>query len=312
MTSTHSKGGSVGTAGGASRRRPFRSRQALTLLAFMLPAIVFVCWFTYWPMLQGARMAFHDWNLWDLTSTPWVGFDNFVAVFQDPLFPQVAWNSVLWVVGSLVPQLVIGFLIALALRKRFRFRGLYQALVFFPWAVSGFLIGMLFRWMFNAEFGVVNDLLMKAGLIAQPLPWLADPKLAMFAVITANIWYGVTFFAIMILAALQSVPDEMLEAASLDGAGKVRQLFSIIIPYISVTLMLTILLRVIWIFNFPDIIWAMTNGGPAKQTHIITTWMIDYTQQGNYGIASAIGLVVVAILFVFCAFYLVAMRKVQR
>ncbi len=118
MTSTHSKGGSAGTAGGASRRRPFRSRQALTLLAFMLPAIVFVCWFTYWPMLQGARMAFHDWNLWDLTSTPWVGFDNFVAVFQDPLFPQVAWNTVLGVVGSLVPQRVIGFLIALVLRVR--------------------------------------------------------------------------------------------------------------------------------------------------------------------------------------------------
>ncbi|WP_309066194.1 carbohydrate ABC transporter permease [Microbacterium sp.] len=309
------EGGSAGSPGGASpasRRRSFGRRQALTLFAFMAPAIVFVCWFTYWPMLQGARMAFHDWNLWDLTSTPFVGLDNFLAVFRDPAFPVVAWNSVLWVIGSLVPQLVIGFLIALALRKRFRFRGLYQALVFFPWAVSGFLIGMLFRWMFNAEFGVVNDLLMKAGLISQPVPWLADPRAAMFAVIVANVWYGVTFFAIMILAALQSVPDEVLEAASLDGAGKVRQLFSIIIPYISMTLLLTVLLRVIWIFNFPDIIYAMTNGGPANQTHIITTWMINYTQQGNYGIASAIGLIVVAFLFVFCAFYLMAMRRVQR
>ena len=308
------EGGSAGIAGGAapSRRRAFRARHGLTLLAFMAPAIVFVCWFTYAPMLQGARMAFHDWNLWDLTSTPFVGFDNFVAVFQDPSFATVAWNSVLWVVASLVPQLVIGFLIALALRKRFRFRGLYQALVFFPWAVSGFLIGMLFRWMFNAEFGVVNDLLMKAGLIETPLPWLADPKLAMFAVIAANVWYGVTFFAIMILAALQSVPDDVLEAASIDGAGKARQLFSIIIPYISMTLFLTVLLRVIWIFNFPDIIWAMTGGGPANQTHIVTTWMINYTQQGNYGIASAIGLIVVAFLFVFCAFYLMAMRRAQR
>lgn len=308
------EGGSAGIAGGAapSRRRAFRARHGLTLLAFMAPAIVFVCWFTYAPMLQGARMAFHDWNLWDLTSTPFVGLDNFVAVFQDPSFPTVAWNSVLWVVASLVPQLVIGFLIALALRKRFRFRGLYQALVFFPWAVSGFLIGMLFRWMFNAEFGVVNDLLMKAGLIEAPLPWLADPKLAMFAVIAANVWYGVTFFAIMILAALQSVPDDVLEAASIDGAGKARQLFSIIIPYISMTLFLTVLLRVIWIFNFPDIIWAMTGGGPANQTHIVTTWMINYTQQGNYGIASAIGLIVVAFLFVFCAFYLMAMRRAQR
>lgn len=309
------KGGPAVPSGRASpvpKRRPFRARHALTILGFMAPAILFVGWFTYYPMLQGARMAFLDWNLWDLTSTPFVGLENFVTILSDPVFPTVVWNSVLWVAGSLIPQFVIGFLIALALRRRFRFRGVYQALVFFPWAVSGFLIGMLFRWMFNAEYGVINDLLMKAGIIQSPLPWLADPKLAMTAVIVANIWYGVTFFAIMILAALQSVPDEVLEAASLDGAGRVRQLFSIIIPYISVTLLLTVLLRVIWIFNFPDIIYAMTGGGPANQTHIITTWMINYTQQGNYGLASAIGLIVVAFLFVFCAFYLMAMRRASR
>ncbi|WP_232527757.1 carbohydrate ABC transporter permease [Microbacterium suaedae] len=294
------------------RRRAFGARQAFTILAFLSPAIVFVGWFTYWPMLQGSRMAFHDWNLWDLTATPWVGLQNFATIVSDPVFSTVAGNTVLWVVGSLVPQFTIGFLIALALRRRFRFRGVYQALVFFPWAVSGFLIGMLFRWMFNAEFGVVNDLLMKAGLVEAPLPWLADPKLAMIAVLVANIWYGVTFFAIMILAALQSVPEEVLEAASLDGAGRFRQLFSIIIPYIATTLFLTVLLRVIWIFNFPDIIYAMTGGGPANQTHIITTWMINYTQQGSYGLASAIGLIVMAMLLIFCAFYLMAMKRATR
>lgn len=312
---TIGNGAPAGVAGGSTpsrRRRVFGRRQALTILAFLAPAMVFVGWFTYYPMVEGAGMAFHKWNLWDLTSTPWVGLDNFGAIFSNPLFPTVAWNSVIWVVGSLVPQLVIGFLIALALRTRFRFRGVYQALVFFPWAVSGFLIGLLFRWMFNAEFGVVNDLLMKSHVIAAPLPWLADPKLAMLAVIIANIWYGVTFFAIMILAALQSVPDEMLEAASMDGAGRFRQLISIVIPYIATTLLLTILLRVIWIFNFPDIIWAMTQGGPADQTQIITTWMITYTQQGDYGTASAIGLIVIAFLLVFSAFYLMAMEKARR
>lgn len=275
----------------------------------MLPAIVFVGWFTYYPMLQGAQMAFRDWNVWDLTSTPWVGFQNFLTIFQDPVFPTIARNTVVWVVGSIVPQFVIGFALALWLRRKFRFRGLYQALVFYPWAVSGFLIGLLFRWMFNAEFGVINNMLMGAGIISEPVPWLADPALAMTAAVVANIWYGVTFFAIMILAALQSVPEDMLEAASLDGAGKTRQLFSIIIPYVSTTLLLTVLLRVIWIFNFPDIIWAMTGGGPANRTDIITTWMIHYTQQGNYGISSALGLIVVAFLMVFCAFYLVAMGR---
>jgi multiple sugar transport system permease protein len=294
------------------RRKSFGRRHALTILGFLAPAIVFVCWFTYFPMLQGAHMAFRDWNLWDLTSTPWVGWANFATILSDPVFPVVAGNTVVWVVGSIVPQLVIGFLVALALWRRFRLRGLYQALVFYPWAVSGFLVGMLFRWMFNAEFGVVNDLLMKAGAIDAPLPWLADPGLAMVAVIIANVWYGVTFFAIMILAALQSVPDEVLEAAAIDGAGTVRRLFSIVIPYIWTTLALTVLLRVIWTFNSPEIIYAMTGGGPAGRTHIITTWMIQYTQQGSYGLASAIGLAVMAVLFVFCAFYLMAMRRVNE
>ncbi|MEV0890597.1 sugar ABC transporter permease [Promicromonospora sp. NPDC050262] len=312
MTATALRPARAGAPREPRRRRTFRGRHALTILGFLAPAIVFVCWFTYFPMLQGAHMAFRDWNLWDLTSTPWVGLANFATILADPVFPVVAGNTVVWVVGSIVPQLVIGFLVALGLWRRFRFRGLYQALIFYPWAVSGFLVGMLFRWMFNAEFGVVNNLLMKAGAIDAPLPWLADPKLAMVAVIIANVWYGVTFFAIMILAALQSVPDEVLEAAAIDGAGTVRRLFSIVIPYIWTTLALTVLLRAIWTFNSPEIIYAMTGGGPAGRTHIVTTWMIEYTQQGSYGLASAIGLAVMVVLFVFCAFYLTAMRRVNQ
>ncbi|MCC9069718.1 carbohydrate ABC transporter permease [Arthrobacter cryoconiti] len=290
------------------RKKRFNTRTALTLLAFMAPAAIFVGIFTYYPMIAGSQMAFRNWNLNDLSDTSWVGWGNFIKLFESPEFGGIVRNTVVWVVGSLVPQVVIGFALALFLKRRFRFRSGYQAFIFFPWAVSGFLIGMLFRWMFNAEFGVVNDLLMKAGFIESPIPWLAEPGFAMTAVIIANIWYGVTFFAIMILAALQSVSEDMYEAAALDGAGKARTLFSITLPAISVTLGLTILLRVIWIFNFPDIIWAMTGGGPADQTHIITTYMIKITQEGDYGQASALGLIVVFTLMLFAVFYLMAMR----
>ncbi|MET7293372.1 sugar ABC transporter permease [Streptomyces griseoloalbus] len=297
-----------GTAG-SRRRREFTTRRGLVIAAFMAPAAVFVAVFTYYPMIAGSQMAFRNWNLTDLTDTSWVGWKNFRDVFTDPAWSTVLDNTLLWVVGSIVPQLVIGFAIALWLRRRFRFRGLYQALIFFPWAISGFLIGILFRWLFNSEFGVVNDLLQKAGLIDEPIAWLADPQTAMIAVLIANVWYGVTFFAIMILAALQSVPDELYEAAALDGAGKARTLFQITIPYIRVTLALTVLLRVIWIFNFPDLIFGMTGGGPNDETHIVTTWMIKITQQGDYGKASALGLLVVAILLVFAVFFLLATRE---
>jgi multiple sugar transport system permease protein len=296
----------------AQVKRPFTTRRGLAIAAFLAPAVVFVGIFTYYPMATGSQMAFRRWNLADLTDTSWVGLGNFRAVFEDPTWHTVLVNTALWVFGSLVPQFVIGFALALWLRRRFPLRGLYQALVFFPWAVSGFLIGILFRWMYNSEFGVINDLLEKVGLIDEPVPWLANPRTAMFAVITANVWYGVTFFAIMIMAALQSVPDELYEAAAIDGAGKARTLFQIVVPYIRVTLALTVLLRIIWIFNFPDLIFGMTGGGPNNETHIVTTWMISVTQQGDYGKASAIGLLVVAVLLVFSIFFLTATRGKGR
>ncbi|MEJ1107046.1 MULTISPECIES: carbohydrate ABC transporter permease [unclassified Kribbella] len=289
-------------------RRRWSGRTALVLLAFMLPAIVFVGLFTYYPLLNGISMAFRNYNLNDLTDTSWVGLDNFRTLLDDQMFRGTVWNSIVWVVGSLVPQFLIGFTMAMWLRRKFRFRGAYQALVFFPWAVSGFLIGILFRWMFNGEFGVVNDLLMKTHLIDTPVPWLADARYAMVSVIIANVWYGVTFFAIMILAALQGVPEELYEAAAIDGAGKVRTLFSITIPSIRTTLALTVLLRVIWIFNSPELIFGMTGGGPANETHIVTSYMIQVTQEGDYGRASAMGLMVVFVLMLFAVFYLLAIR----
>ncbi|MFV0405650.1 MAG: carbohydrate ABC transporter permease [Propioniciclava sp.] len=299
----------VGTDGAHTPKRKFSGRTALTILGYLTPAFIFVIIFTYVPMLIGSQMAFRRWSLWNLADTPWIGLENFRTLIGNDLFSSTLWNSVLWVGGSLIPQFLLGFLIALALRKSFRFRGVYQALVFYPWAVSGFLIGILFRWMFNSEFGVINDLIMRVGLSDRPIPWLADPQLAMFAVIVANIWYGVTFFAIMILAALQSVPDELYEAAALDGAGRLQMLFRVTIPYIWSTLILTVLLRVIWIFNFPDIIYGMTGGGPANRTQIMTTWMIQYTQQGDYGLASALGFIIMGFLVTFTGIYLALLSR---
>ena len=294
------------------RKRQFSKRTGWTILLYLTPAFIFVIIFTYYPLFMGGQMAFRRWSLYDLTSTPFIGLDNFRTLLANPLFSKVMLNSLIWVVGSLVLQFLIGFLIALGLRKRFRFRGLYQAVIFYPWAVSGFLIGILFRWMFNSEFGVFNDLLMRTGVSDRPIPWLANPDLALVAVIIANVWYGVAFFAIMILAALQSVPHELHEAAAIYGAGRWGTLMRVTIPTIRTTLVLTVLLRVIWIFNFPDIIYAMTGGGPGNQTQIATTWMIQYTQQGDYGLASALGFIIMGVLVVFTGMYLMLLTRERQ
>jgi multiple sugar transport system permease protein len=288
--------------------RTFTVRRARFIALCLLPGVVFVVLFTYYPVIRGAVIAFQRYNLFDLTSTPFVGLENFRAVLGEDRFWTALRNTGTWVAVSLFFQFFLGFGLALLLRRHFRGRGLYQAWVFFPWAMSGFLIGLLWRWMFNGQFGVINDLLLKAGIIDGRIGFLATPGWAMTSVIVANIWYGVTFFAIMIMAALQSVPKELYEAASVDGASRLRQFWHVTLPHIRPTLALIVLLRIIWILNFPDLIYSMTGGGPAGSTDIITTFLIQQVIGGDYGRAGAVGLLILGLLLAFSVFYLNATR----
>lgn len=281
------------------------SRQGQFILCCILPALVLVSIFLYYPVFRGIIIAFQSYTFFDLTDIHFVGFDNFVEIVSSSDFKQAAVNTIYWVVISLLLQFIIGLALALVLRAQFRGRGIYQALVFFPWAMSGFLIGLIWRWMFNGQNGVINDLLLRLGIIDSQIPFLSDPQWAMASVIIANVWYGVTFFAIMLLAALQSVPKELYEAADIDGAGAIAKLFRVTVPFIMPTILTTLLLRVIWIFNFPDLIYSMTNGGPAGSTHILSTLMIEkiiFAQ--DYGQAYSLGVIIIMVLILFTVFYL--------
>ncbi|WP_282939078.1 sugar ABC transporter permease [Paenibacillus sp. RC67] len=290
--------------------RPFRLNRTQTFIFLcLLPTLLLVFGFTYFPILRGINVAFQNYSLFNLTDVHYVGFKNFQTVLGAAQFKTIVVNTVMWVVISLVLQFLIGFMMALLMRRSFPGRGIYQGFVFYSWALSGFLIGIIWRWLFNGQIGVINDLLLKLGLITERIGFLSDPNWAMFSVIVANIWYGVAFFAIMLLAALQSVPSELYEAAEMDGASSFNQLFQVTIPYIMPTIISTTALRVIWIFNFPDLIYGMTNGGPAGSTHILTTYMLDkIIFAGDYGQASAIGIICIAVLLLFTTFYLFATK----
>ena len=272
-----------------------------------IPAGILLLIFIYYPLVRGIGIAFERYTMLDLSATHFNGIDNFVSVATDPniSFVRILVNSLVWVALSLVLQFLLGFTLALLLRKPFKGRGFFTGLVFYPWALSGFAIGLVWAWMFNGQFGVVNDVLLKMGLIAQPIGFLSDPRFAMYSVIIANVWYGIPFFAIMLLAALQSIPNELYESAEIDGAGSFRKLVSVTIPYIRPTITSTVLLRVMWIMNFPDIIYGMTSGGPANSTNILATEMINkIIRSYDYGQGSAIGFIIMTILFVFAFSYL--------
>lgn len=292
-----------------TRKRPASTRRLLKALAFLTPAAIMILIFIFYPVLRTVQLGFQNFNLFDQLNTGYNGFENFRNIIKDPNFPRVMSNTFIWVTVSLLFQFTIGFSIALLLKKKFKFMGIYQGLIFIPWALSGFLMGLVWKWIFDESFGVLNDALLKLGLIDERIPWLSNGNWGMAAVIIANVWYGVTFFVIMILAALQGVPTEMLEAADLDGANRFQILFQIIIPYIRATLILIVLLRVMWITNFPDLIFGLTQGGPAGRTHIISSWLVEkLTLDADWGAASALGLMTMVLLFVFTLFYLMATK----
>ncbi len=273
----------------------------------LIPAAVMLGVLIYYPVIRGIGIAFMRYTMLDLSKTRFNGIDNFLVIFTDPhiSFLRILFNTFIWVALSLALQYVLGFSLALLLRKPFPGRGFYTGLVFYTWALSGFAIGLVWAWMFNGQFGIINDVFIRLGLIRTPIGFLSDPRFALISVIVANVWYGIPFFAIMLLAALQSVPQELYESAEIDGAGRMRQLFQVTIPYIQPTIVSTVLLRLMWIMNFPEIIYGMTGGGPANATNILATEMINKIMKNyNYGQGAAIGFVIMVLLFIFAIFYL--------
>lgn len=282
-----------------------RSKTKLFVYLMLLPVLSVVAFIIVYPTIRGVILSFKDYSIYSFGNVGWVGFDKYKEIFSDPSFSEVVYNTIKWIIFSVSFQFFFGFILALLMRKPFKGRGLFAGLVFYPWAVSGFAIGLIWSWLLNGQFGIVNDLLMKLGIINNGINFLSTPKMAMFSVILVNVWYGIPFFAIMILAALQSIPDSLYEAASIDGAGYFTKLFKITIPYIKPTLINTILLRIIWVMNFPDIIYGMTRGGPAGSTEILSVRMINTVfYESDYSKAAAYGVIIVSVLLAYSIMYL--------
>lgn len=282
-----------------------KKKKMLEPYVFILPVFLLLLFMFGYPLVNSFVMAFENYKLTAPNNIYFNGFDNFVKLFADSDIGLIIRNSLVYVIASVGGQFLLGMTLALALRKKFPGRGLYQSIVFLPWAFSAFVIGIMFRWSFNGEYGVVNDLLLKMGVIKESIAWLGTPGLSLLVVIVAMIWMGVPFFAIMNLAALQSIPNDMYEAADIDGCGAIKKFFSITLPYIKPTVIMTILLRTIWIFNSFDLIVVITNGGPASSSQTLPSYM--YTRafsSYDFGLASALGVVLMVVLAVYAVVFL--------
>ena len=272
---------------------------------FLLPVLVVLLLLFGYPLINSIVMAFQNYKLTAPNDIYFNGFENFKKLFGDPDGLMILKNSIIYVVISVAGQFLLGLTLALALKKQFKGRGLYQSIVFLPWAFSGFVVGLIFRWSFNGEYGVVNNLLMKLGIIDNNIAWLGTPGYSLAVVIIAMIWMGIPFFAIMILAALQSIPADVYEAADVDGCGTVRQFFQITLPYIKPTLITTVLLRTIWIFNSLDLVVIITDGGPENSSQTLPAYMYSKAFGSyDFGFAAALGVMLMIILGLYALIFL--------
>jgi multiple sugar transport system permease protein len=277
------------------RLRSFAEPYCYTMPAVFLIALVMLL-----PLVLGINYAFHDVTLLDPESGDYVGLAHFRDLINDAAFWGALRNTVTWTLASVALQFLLGLGLALLLSRVFPGRRVIQMLVFLPWAVPSFLSGLNWAWLFNPVVGPLPHWLYAMGVMASPDNLLSSPEHAIWGPIIANVWWGIPFFAITLLAALQAIPSDIYEAAAIDGAGAWLKFRRITLPYLAPTILVTVLLRTVWIANFADLIVVMTKGGPADSTQILASYIFTVAfQRLDFGYASAVATVLLLLLLIY-------------
>jgi len=279
----------------------------LTLPSLFLAAVVI-----FWPVWDLIQIATHDVSrfgqLRDFT-----GFANFAELFGDPDFVAALWRTGLWTVLVVGGALLLSIPVAMILNMDFYGRGLARVIIMLPWAVSLTMTAVVWRWALNGESGMLNSALMKLGLISQNIQWLASAETAFPMQVLIGILVTVPFTTTIFLGGLSSIPDDLYEAAALEGATPLQQFREITFPLLKPFINIAIVLNTIYVFNSFPIIWVMTQGGPANSTDILVTHLYKLAFRiGKLGEASAVSLVMFAILLVFTMIYVRLAMREQR
>ena len=281
-------------------------KRLATPYILLAPILLFVSLFLLWPMVNVFVMSLQNYQLLKPNERKFIGLSNFVAVFtEDKVFAKAIRNSVVWVAVSVAAQTVLGFWLAYLLNQKFKGRGLVRALLLSPWAVAGVMVAIIWSLIYGETFGVLNDLLLKLGLIKKNISWFSDSNRAMAAVIIANVWRGIPFFTISYLSALAGISDDIYESARIDGAKTWTTLFRITLPMIKDTIVITTLLRSIWTFNAVDLINTLTGGGPNNATMTMPLYIMQkFKLEYNYGYAAALAAIASCIMMVVAFAYI--------
>ncbi|MGC0332788.1 multiple sugar transport system permease protein [Streptomyces sp. SAI-170] len=290
------------------RRRASATPRRLPYL-LIAPAALLMLGFIAYPVISVFYYSLQNYN----PTKPWrngyAGFDNFVRIFtDDPQFWSTLTFSAKWVFVEVALQLLFGLALALIVNQTFVGRAIGRALVFSPWAVSGVLTSAIWVLLYNSQTGITRYLA-DMGIGSYGTSWLSDTSTVFPAAIVADLWRGVPFFAILILADLQSVSKDLYEAAEVDGASRIKQFWHITLPHLKDAIVLSTLLRAVWEFNNVDLLYTLTGGGPAGETTTLPLYIANTSVESHdFGYASALTTVAFVILL-FCSIVYLRLSK---
>ena len=281
-------------------RRPFRfrewlEREAVFSWLMLTPPLLFLLAFLGYPFAYGIYLAFVSRQV--AQAPTFVGLGNFDKLWSDPIFWQAVWNTFRFTGAATVLKLVGGLGMALVMHQNFRFKGMTRALLLLPFIVPTVLSTVAWQWILDPGMGMFNRLLLATGLVTQGPSWLGNPTLAMASVILVNTWRGLPFFGITILAGLQTIPPELMETATIDGAGAWGRFRHVTLPLLMPVIFIVTTFSVIFTFFDFQLVYVLTGGGPANATHLMATYAYAISMGGGQlGLGSAAALAMVPVL----------------
>ena len=291
------------------RWRPLENEGNLAFL-LLLPTMVLLGLFIAYPFIRGLLLSVTDTRVG--VEGPFVGLQNFERLLSDPIFHLVVWNTCWYTFVTTIFKLGLGLWLALLLNRSFRFKAFTRAFILLPFIIPTVLSTFAWKWIFDPTFSVLNWILYKLGFISSAVNWLGDPELAMFSIIVVNIWRGVPFFAISLLAGLQTISPDLNEAAAIDGAPPLKRFWYITWPLLLPVTMVVVLFSVIQAFADFQIVYVLTGGGPANATHLFSTYAYQLgVGTGLLSQGAAVSLAMFPILMLIVVGQLLYIRRVE-
>ncbi|RUT45283.1 sugar ABC transporter permease [Paenibacillus anaericanus] len=278
---------------------------------YVLPALLFFILLNAYPLLNVLWDSFHFKNLLNKSLNGFAGIDNYKEVFANEYFWSSLRNTLIWTILSVTGEYILGLISAVALNQNVRGRTFFRALVIVPWVVPIVVAGLTWDWMLSPDYGIINYWLTSMGIIDKPYYWLGEMNTALLTITFVNIWRSFPFFTITLLAGLQSVSRDVLEAAAIDGAGVRTRFFKIVLPQLKTVSLTIIFVHIIWTaINF-DFIWIMSEGGPLHSSETLPIMIYRYAmQEYNFGNASALASLMLGfMLSAFIIYYFYTSRK---